>query len=924
MRTRLVLAALAAVSVSACTREPSAAPVPEGAGQGPEYVSGEEKNYVDGWVRIRLDDEAAPLRTGVFTRGEADSGNPLLDELAAGLGATEIREVFPTDPRFEERHRKYGLHLWFDIRLGDEVPVSRAEQEFAALPGVRHAQPIYRIVALDGADYPLPSEVSEPSSWEGSSREMPFNDPGLKMQWHYDNDGTMTNAEGETVAVEGADIGLFEAWEMYGAGDPSVIVAVMDTGVFSGHEDLQGNMWVNEAELNGTAGKDDDGNGYRDDIHGYDFYKKSPDVEPGEHGTHVAGTIAAVNDNGIGVSGVAGGTGNGDGVRIMTIGWSADNRQTIPNWDMFAYAADNGAVIASCSWEVSSPDLAPDLQAGLDYFIDNAGMDENGVQTGPMKGGLIMFAAGNSGENRLKFPSYYDRVVSVASMAPDYNKASYSNWAPEVDILAPGGEKNFGEAYAVYSTYTDSGYAYIEGTSMATPHVSGVAALIVSEYGKEGFTSDDLRKRLLASFRPISPVVSGEYANQIGVGLVDASLITLEDPGVSPGALENYGAEGLPDSVRIYCRVPADGNGMPVVKYRLEYAEKSGGSTGEWQTMDLVNTADAGEDYEYRMMLVQLTTYAFRMTPVDRFGNEGSTVEFEATTLQHTNRPPTQKANFLDVEAAKAGEKYSKKFKLAYYFIEPDEAFGDALTFTVTSSDEDVVSVVMTNGSDLELVPLKQGESTITVRATDKGGLYVESSFKFTVLENAFENIKPRATKEFGTVRMAGTGAEYRQSFVLSEYFTDANLADGDVLTFSFTNTNEAVVGVTVEEGSLVVEPIAEGTASVTVTATDLAGESAQSVLTVQVGSVPAGDGGLLIAPNPVGETLSMHFAAAAGVGAEAVIYDAAARRVLSENVEFDGNGTGTLDVSALAPGIYTLSVKTEGGIAGNGTFVKR
>ena len=72
---------------------------------------------------------------------------------------------------------------------------------------------------------------------------MPFNDPGLKMQWHYDNDGTMTNAEGETVAVEGADIGLFEAWEMYGAGDPSVIVAVMDTGVFSGHEDLQGNMW---------------------------------------------------------------------------------------------------------------------------------------------------------------------------------------------------------------------------------------------------------------------------------------------------------------------------------------------------------------------------------------------------------------------------------------------------------------------------------------------------------------------------------------------------------------------------------------------------------------------------------------------------------------------------------------------------------
>ena len=230
MKRYLNLLFLAAAALCAsCARDAVVSDVPPKG----EDVGGYDNNViVPGWVRIRLDDEAAPLRTGVFTRGEADSGNPLLDELAAGLGATEIREVFPTDPRFEERHRKYGLHLWFDIRLGDEVPVSRAEQEFAALPGVRHAQPIYRIVALDGADYPLPSEVSEPSSWEGSSREMPFNDPGLKMQWHYDNDGTMTNAEGETVAVEGADIGLFEAWEMYGAGDPSVIVAVMDTGVF--------------------------------------------------------------------------------------------------------------------------------------------------------------------------------------------------------------------------------------------------------------------------------------------------------------------------------------------------------------------------------------------------------------------------------------------------------------------------------------------------------------------------------------------------------------------------------------------------------------------------------------------------------------------------------------------------------------------
>lgn len=90
----------------------------------------------------------------------------------------------------------------------------------------------------------------------------------------------------------------------------------------------------------------------------------SGEIVPGYHGTHIAGTIAAVNNNGEGVCGIAGGSGNGDGVRIMTIGWLADNRQTIPNWDMFAYAADNGAVIASCSWEVSSPDSLPTCRRG--------------------------------------------------------------------------------------------------------------------------------------------------------------------------------------------------------------------------------------------------------------------------------------------------------------------------------------------------------------------------------------------------------------------------------------------------------------------------------------------------------------------------------------------------------------------------------
>lgn len=918
---------MAAAAMWSCTKEPVLSEAPSR--EVPDVSVPDDDNMVSGWVRIKLADDAAPLREGAFTRGEADSGNARIDEIAAELGATEIRRVFRDGGRFAERRRRYGLHLWYDIKLGDGVPVSRAEAGMASVPGVAHVQPIYKAKLLGGK--PIPAQAVEmryrPAAIDASRPELeewPFNDPDLPKQWHYYNDGSMPKA------VEGADINLFKGWEIT-TGRPDVIVAVVDMGVQYDHPDLAANMWVNEAELNGSEGVDDDGNGYVDDIYGWNFAEgyDSGEIVPGYHGTHVAGTIAAVNNNGIGVCGIAGGSGNNDGVRIMSVCWSADNRVTVPNWDMFAYAADNGAVIASCSWEVESPEIAPDLQAGLDYFIDNAGMDDvdgdgvNDVQTGPMKGGLAVFAAGNSNANKLKFPTYYDRVICVASMAPNFDRASYSNYAPEVDILAPGGEQAFGEEYAVYSTYTNSGYGYSEGTSMATPHVSGVAALIVSKYGKEGFTVDELRKRLLSSTRAISPVVSGTYANQIGVGLVDASLITLEDPGTAPAELEHYGAEGLPDSVRIYCRVPADGNGMPVVKYRLEYAEVSDGTTGEWKTTDLVNTQDVGEDYEYRMVLVQLTSYMFKMTPIDRFGNEGTTVTFEATTLQHTNRPPTQKAKFLDVESEKAGEKYSKKFKLAYYFIEPDADFGDELTFSVTSSDESVVKVILTNGADLELVPLKQGVSTITVRATDKGGLYVEASFTFTVKADAFENIGPRVAEELGSVSITGTGAEYRQSFVLSEYFTDANLEEGDVLAFSCTNSNEAVAKASIAEGVLVVEPVGEGTADITVTATDLAGESARSVLTVRVGNVPAAGGALQIAPNPAGDMLNMSLLSAAGTSVEAVVYDAAARKVLSGTVAFSENGTGVLDVSALSPGIYTLALNAAGGNV-SGTFVKR
>lgn len=914
---------LAAAAMAACTRENFETELP--AMSIPDSSVADDSSILSGWVRIKLADDAMPLSEGMFTRGSVDSGNAALDEIAAQLGATEIRRVFRDAGRFEARHRRYGMHLWYDIKLGDGVPVSRAETGIAGIDGVAHVQPIYKAkiaahmpAEVARARYHMPSVMPAAIDSERpvlAAGDYPFNDPGLPAQWHYYNDGHVGQ-----YALEGADINLFKGWEI-NTGNPDVVVAVLDMGVDYDHEDLAANMWINEGEIPGN-GIDDDGNGYVDDIYGYNFAYDTGTIDAGYHATHIAGTIAAVNGNGVGVCGIAGGSGSGDGVRIMSVEWT-DNRVTeIPNYDMFAYAADMGAVIASCSWDVESPSIAPDLQTAIDYFCDNAGMDDtnedgiNDVQTGPMKGGLVMVAAGNLGLNELRFPAYYDRVVCVAAMGPDYDVTSYSNYSSDVDILAPGGQTDYGNEYGVYSTYPDNQYEYIDGTSMATPHVSGVAALIVSEYGGPDFTAEDCRKRLLSSFRPISPLANPARANQVGVGMLDASLITTTDPGDFSGQLEDYGGEGLPDSVRIYCRVPADNNGMPVAKYVVDYAVTG---TGEWTSLELANTMDVGETYHYDLNLVQETTYDFSMKAVDRFGHESDPVTFSATSLRHTNRAPYVRSAIPDQTVERAGENSLRRYTLSHHFTEPDEAFGDYLTFSVTSSDESVVEAILENTDALTLMPLKKGVSTIVVRATDKWGAYVEDEFTFTVNNDAYDNERPYILKQFGTVEIDGVGSEHVVTYDLTQYFFDANLEDGDVLTYSVDNSSPAVVDVVIDGSVMTVTPLDYGQAEVTVTATDLAGvedptasRPATSTLSVKVGNAVAADGDMTITASPVGDELNITLSNSNAESVSVAIYDGAGRLVLQRNERLNG-GIVSVPVAGFTPGVYTVVVEAAG-----------
>ena len=515
-------------------------------------------------------------------------------------------------------------------------------------------------------------------------------------------------------------------------------------------------MWVNEAELNGTAGKDDDGNGYRDDIHGYDFYKKSPDVEPGEHGTHVAGTIAAVNDNGIGVSGVAGGTGNGDGVRIMTCAIYDYMGYGTATPTGYVYAADNGAVISQNSWNYPMINILPeDMSVAFDYFIDNAGIGPDGEQTGPMKGGVIIFAAGNEFSPKVGCPSDDPRVITVTSMMADYVKASYSNYGTEADIFAPGGagerDAAFPQQGQVYSTGLDNTYTYHSGTSMACPHVSGVAALIVSHYGANasGFTNEELKTILLRSYRNVDMwQTRPDIAAGLGAGLVDASLMELENPGVPPEAPAGLEvAEGTVEE-RLTVSVtglPADGNGMGIAYVNLRYApEEARAESGAWTSVTIPCRMSPGEALEYEVSgLTDATTYVFEAGAIDRFGNESGYVGGEGRTIDHINRPPAIQKPLPGVELPDAAgeEPFVTAVELSDYFTDPDLP-ADELSYAARSNDESVATVSV-SGSMLTVEGLKLGATYVSVTVTDLAGERIVKNMSVKVLEERFPEDPP-------------------------------------------------------------------------------------------------------------------------------------------------------------------------------------
>ena len=458
------------------------------------------ENAADGTLLLYLDEETA-LK---LAQGECV---PEWDQVCAEYGIEYVEKLFPkTD---DELSRKYGLHRWYMVTFPEDGSVERVAEGMAKLNVVKGVQFNTEYERKFGSEAPIAWKPFEGRGY--GEFNLPFNDPMLVDQWHYINNKDMSVAE---TSRTGADINVKNAWGLTG-GDPRIIVAVCDEGVKYTHPDLADNMWVNEGEIPGN-GIDDDNNGYVDDIHGWNFLstEKYPKViswnEPGDvsHGTHVAGTVAAVNNNGIGISGVAGGTGNGDGCRIMSCQvFSGSSSATAgARARAYHYAAQMGASVLQCSYGQEGGYMTSDNTfettyavefAALRYFRDY-GNQKNGS---PVNKNIIVFAAGNDGTPMSGYPAAHKEIISVTAFGPDYLPTNYTNYGPGSNIAAPGGDVSINmsttseraqilSTTAVESANYDSNYGWMQGTSMACPHVSGVVALGLSYALKIGKTFD--------------------------------------------------------------------------------------------------------------------------------------------------------------------------------------------------------------------------------------------------------------------------------------------------------------------------------------------------------------------------------------------------------------------------------------------------
>jgi len=715
----------------------------------------QQSAYDAGVVRIKVSPAlATQLESARITKGSGNeivTGIKSLDNIHHRFQVSALKRVFRPAGKFEAKHRRYGLHLWYEVEMSKAASVLEALAAYKELPEIIRAEPVYKkaIVGSDNPAYgPVVIDSKNFATLPGGS-----NDPMLGSQWHYNNTG-------QTGGTPGSDISLFQAWGIE-TGQSTVIVAVTDGGIQVDHPDLAANMWVNTDEIPGNN-IDDDNNGYVDDINGYGFGDNTGGIPADQHGTHVGGTIAAVTNNGIGVAGVAGGSGVGDGVRLMSCAaFGATNTGGFE--DTYIYAADNGAIISQNSWGYTFAGVFDQVVLdAIDYFIAEAGKDELGNQVGPMNGGIVIFAAGNDDTNEEHYPGYYDATLAVSGVTHEDKKAWYSNFGPWVDIAAPGGETDIAQE-GVLSTLSNNQYGFFQGTSMACPHVSGVAALIISKFGGAGFTPEMLRGRLVQTTDNID-AADPDFVGLLGSGRLNAFAALQQDDFAAPDAIADLSAAHVTiTGVTLTWTSPADAGNGSATSYFVRYSTAP--ITNEnFDSATLVanppspKPAGGAESFSIDG-LAPGTLYYFAVKSADFFGN--------TSTLSNVLEQATNFAPVISVAPTSLTADLLTAQTTTQSFTISNTGQGP-LEFTIVNISPPNESFSSIDSSADTLAPGGNAMITVTFDASNKGGgLYsdnliilsndpAQDSILFPLQLNVTPNGAPIASFSPDTINFGG------------------------------------------------------------------------------------------------------------------------------------------------------------------------
>ena len=925
-RTVLTLSLLAGLAITACQKELDQAP-PTGKEQQtasdlrsdllPSSLPTEGATPGELYIRIRRSAKQS-LRAFDADNASMQALPSRFSSTLRSLGSRSMEPLFPIDPRYEKRMRKAGLDLWYVVHFDEKQDLRAAMQSLMSVPEIDYTEPVLQLERPQGK----PVGVDVPPASRLDQGTQPFNDPLLPDQWHYNNTGKFAKS------VAGADIGLYAAWE-WEAGQPKVIVAIIDGGVDITHPDLIDNLYVNEVEKNGVEGKDDDNNGVIDDIHGANFMSTynggqgHPKIYPDDvsHGTHVAGTVAARNGNNIGVCGVAGGNGNANtGVRLMSCQIFGGERESGNSNRALVYAANNGAVIAQNSWgfryKANITQIPQSLKEAIDYFIKYAGCDNDGNQlpNSPMKGGVVIFAAGNDGMDYLSYPGAYEPVIAVASMGPAWKAAYYTNRGAWVDVTAPGGDDTYskGEVLSTLAkSITGKEYGYMQGTSMACPHVSGVAALLVSHFGKQGFTNKECETRLLGSLKPMDvDAENPKYKGRMGRGYIDAAALFATNEGHAPEEVVDIKVENISFTTAdvSWIGVKDLDDGKPL-EYRFYMSKEPLNTTNyEGAFYAKVNALGYAQGAKVSMPLSALkddTKYYIGVVAVDRWNLKSLPTFAEFTTRK--NNPPV--LTLSTTEKLRVSAAQAPTFSVAY--SDPD---GQKVSINIAGETRGVSSTVKSDRIDFTLRAVAEpGNYEIKITAMDVLGAKTELVVPFEV----YTYVAPTFNASTQAAQVVGIF----RSLPMEIPALLATHTEGIPLTYKVTSTNASVASASVSaKGTLTIQGLKAGATRITVEVSDGISTPIQTEIPVRV-VADVSDVLYSIYPIPAKTTLNLVVNPTAGqvsVG----IYSLLGAKVLDRKFSVGGDGTIRIPVKSLAPGTYTIKVKSSQGTTTK-SFVK-